>query len=171
MATPLNLTLKRGPSVWDTPQKQRSDWRVYGVATGAALASMAMRPRANRLWLMGLAFGVLGACLFADRLTSTITAAARRLGVRRGAGNDSVVDRGSEDSFPASDPTQIPVGVSLGEAGHASTSACFAAGRPVESSSAAYASSSPCVVGLSGRRLGKPRHRCRFSKPPSISRR
>jgi hypothetical protein len=108
VATPLNLTLKRGPSVWDTPQKQRSDWRVYGLATGAALVSMAMRPRANRLWLMGLAFGILGTSLFADRLTSTITAAARQLGVRRGAGNDGAVDRGSEDSFPASDPTQYP---------------------------------------------------------------
>jgi hypothetical protein len=108
VATPLNLTLKRGPSVWDTPRKQRSDWRVYGVATGAALATMAMRPRANRWWLMGLAFGILGTCLFADRLTSTIRAGAGRLGVRRGAWKDSVVDRGSEDSFPASDPTQYP---------------------------------------------------------------
>lgn len=108
MATPLNLTLKRGPSVWDTPQKQQSDWRVYGVAAGAALAIMAMRPRANRLWLMGLAFGTLGTSLFADRLASTITAGARRLGVRRSAWQDNVVDRGSEDSFPASDPTQYP---------------------------------------------------------------
>ena len=108
MATPLNLTLKRGPSVWDTPHKQRSDWRLYGVATGAALASVAMRPRANRVWLMGLAVGILGTSLFADPLTSAITACARRFGVWRGAGKDSVVDRGSEDSFPASDPTQYP---------------------------------------------------------------
>ena len=108
MTTPLNLTLTRGPSVWDQPHQQRSDWRVYGVAAGAVLASVAMRPRANRWWLMGLALGIIGTSVFADRLTSTITAAARQLGVRRGAGNDSAVDRGSEDSFPASDPTQYP---------------------------------------------------------------
>jgi hypothetical protein len=103
---PLNLTLKRGPSVWDERHTQRLDWRVYGVAAGAALASVAMRPRANRWWLMGLAVGTLGACVFADRLASTITAGARRCGVLPGDGPDSVVDSASEDSFPASDPTQ-----------------------------------------------------------------
>jgi hypothetical protein len=106
VAAPLNLTLKRGPSVWDERPTQRLDWRLYGVAAGAALATMAMGPRANRRWLMGLAVGIFGACVFADRLASTITARARRCGVLRGDGKDSVVDSASEDSFPASDPTQ-----------------------------------------------------------------
>jgi hypothetical protein len=105
MATPLNLTLmKRGPSVWEEPKAGPSRWRVYGVAAGAVLAGLAMGSRSNRSRLMGLALGVAGASLFADRLASSI-AAARQLWVNRAARTDRIVDRASEDSFPASDPT------------------------------------------------------------------
>jgi hypothetical protein len=103
MSTPLNLTLKRGPSVWDDrPVSPTKNWRAFGVAAGAVLASLALRPHANRRWLIGVGLGVAGACLLGDRFASTTSAGMRRIftGVR----NDAV-DRASEDSFPASDPT------------------------------------------------------------------
>ena len=102
MSTPLNLTLKRGPSIWDDrPVSPTKNWRAFGVAAGAVLASLALRPRANRRWLIGVGLGVAGAYLLGDRLASTLTAGMRRIFPAR---NDAV-DRASEDSFPASDPT------------------------------------------------------------------
>jgi hypothetical protein len=106
MSTPLNLTLKRGPSVWDDRSGWRPNWGAYGVAAGAVLASLAVHRRANRHWLMGLTLGVVGTCLVAGRFMSTVKAGARQRGVVRGVRKDRVVDRASEDSFPASDPTQ-----------------------------------------------------------------
>jgi len=108
MATSLNLILQRGPSgpsVWETRRSGRPDWRVYGVMAGAFLASLAIRPQGTRRWLMGLALGVVATSLVSDRMCSTLVARARRLRVARGPGAESVVDRASEDSFPASDPT------------------------------------------------------------------
>jgi len=107
MATPLNLNLtrKQGPSVWDEPRPQASTWRTYGMAAGAMVAAFALgRRRVNRPWAIGLALGVAGAALFADRLSSMLTSCAERLQIRSGARND-LVDRATEDSFPASDPT------------------------------------------------------------------
>ena len=104
MATPLNLTLKRGPSVWDEPTAGPLPWRVYGVVAGAMLAGLAMGSRSNRSRLMGLALGVAGASLLADRLSSAI-ASATHAWIHRGVRKDHFVDRASEDSFPASDPT------------------------------------------------------------------
>ena len=107
MSTPLNLTLKRGPSVWEEPATSFTDyWRVYGVAAGAAIAVLALQPRANRSWLFGLAIGVAGTSLLAGRFCSTFAEAARRINRLGSAPNDHVVDRASEDSFPASDPPQ-----------------------------------------------------------------
>jgi hypothetical protein len=104
MATPLNLTLKRGPSVWEAPKARPLSWRVYGAVAAAALAGLALSSRSNRTRLLGLAVGVGGASLLADRLASTIAAAGEFLAAC-GARKDLIVDRGSEDSFPASDPT------------------------------------------------------------------
>ena len=108
MATSLNLTLQRGPSgpsVWETRRSGHPDWRVYGVIAGAFLASLALRHQGTRRWLMGLALGVVATSLVSDRLFSTLAEGARRLRVDRGPWPESVVDRASEDSFPASDPT------------------------------------------------------------------
>ena len=106
MSTPLNLTLKRGPSVWDEPRTSRTNWRAYGVAAGAALASLALRPRASRQWLIGAGLGVVGTFLLAGRVISIVQAGRRKLDVVRGARKDHLVDAASEDSFPASDPAQ-----------------------------------------------------------------
>lgn len=107
MGTPLNLTLKRGPSIWEDQRTSFSDyWRVYGVAAGAAIAALAMQPRTNRSWLLGLALGVAGTALLAGRFSTTIADATRQITRLRTTRKDHVVDTASEDSFPASDPPQ-----------------------------------------------------------------
>jgi hypothetical protein len=104
MATPLNLTLKRGPSVWEEPKAAPSSWRLYGAIAAAVLAGLAFGSRSNRARLLGLAVGLGGASLLGDRLVSTIAAAGEFLAACGGR-KDQIVDRASEDSFPASDPT------------------------------------------------------------------
>lgn len=108
MSTPLNLTLKRGPSpsVWEEPPTRPSYWRLSGVATAALLAGLAMRPQANRRRLIGLAVALGGASLFGNQLASVIATVARRTSARRGTKNDNFIDRVSEASFPASDAPQ-----------------------------------------------------------------
>ena len=105
MAMPLNLTLSnRGPSVWEERKARRSSWRFYGAVAAAALAGIALASRSNRSRLLGLAVGVGGASLLSDRLASTIAAVGQCMATR-GTRKDRIVDRASEDSFPASDPT------------------------------------------------------------------
>jgi hypothetical protein len=108
MSTPLNLTLKRGPSpsVWEPQRPRPSYWRLSGVAAAAFLAGLAARPHANRRRLIGLAAAVAGASLFGDHLASALATATRRVGPRRGTKNDNFIDRVSEASFPASDAPQ-----------------------------------------------------------------
>jgi hypothetical protein len=106
MSSPLNLTLKRGPSVWDEPSRSPANWRACGVAAGAALATLALHPRANRRWLIGAGLGVVATFLLAGRFISTVQAGRRKLDVVRTVRNDHLVDAASEDSFPASDPVQ-----------------------------------------------------------------
>src|SRR5258707_14904940 len=102
MSTPLNLTLTRGPSVWD--KRPTTKWRAIGLATGAVVAGLALHRRANRRWLMGVGLGVAGACLLVNRLRSTGKTGTRQFNILRGF-RDDLVDRASEDSFPASDPS------------------------------------------------------------------
>ena len=108
MSTPLNLTLKRGPSpsVWEERRARPSYWRLSGVAAAALLAGLATRPHANRWRLIGLATAVGCASLFGDHLASAIAAVVCRTGARRGGKNDNFIDRMSEASFPASDAPQ-----------------------------------------------------------------
>src|SRR5262245_50596379 len=101
MATPLNLTLKHGPSVWDDHRHWRPDWRAFSVAGGAMLASMALHPRVRGRWVLGLGLGVVGTCLLAGRFLSMANAGRRQLHALPGVRKDHVVDRASEDSFPA----------------------------------------------------------------------
>ena len=107
MATPLNLTLKRGPSVWDTQRTWPTDWRLYGAIAGAFVAGFALRRRASPRWMIGLGLGIIGSSLLAGRVSSTVSAGARQLGVGRAARKDRVVDRASQDSFPASDAPAV----------------------------------------------------------------
>ena len=108
MSTPLNLTLKRGPSVWDDRTTSPAiDWRLRGVAAGTMLAMLARPPRGNRRWLLGLALGLSITSLFAGPVRSAIENGLRRLRTGRSVVKDqALVDRASEDSFPASDPPQ-----------------------------------------------------------------
>src|SRR5262245_16009444 len=107
MSTPLNLTQSRGPSVWDAQRTSTATWRACGVTAGAALASLALRRRANWRLLLGAGLGVAAASLLAGRVASTIKTGRRRLAVVRGVRrNDQLVDEASADSFPASDPPQ-----------------------------------------------------------------
>ncbi len=107
MTMPLNLTLKRGPSVWDDrPTSPAIDWRMGGVAAGTMLAMLALRPMAGRRWLLGLAVGLSATSLLARPFSSVIDAGARRLQTGRRRKDQVLVDRASEDSFPASDPPQ-----------------------------------------------------------------
>lgn len=106
MSTPLNLTLARGPSVWDQPSTWPSARRIYSVAAGAALALLVTTRRDRRPWLTGLVLGTAATALLASRCSSSLIESARWLRVRRRGRDDRVVDRDSEDSFPASDPPQ-----------------------------------------------------------------
>lgn len=106
MSTPLNLTLKRGPSVWDHRSTWPSNWPANGVAAGVTFATIVTAQRSKRPWLMGLALGIAGAYLLAGGFSSSLKARARQLRVLRSGHNDRAVDRASEESFPASDPTQ-----------------------------------------------------------------
>jgi hypothetical protein len=106
MSTSLNLTLKRGPSVWEHQSSWPSNWPAYGVVAGVMFATLVTAPRSKRPWLMGLALGIAGAWLLTDGFASSLQASARQFRVLRGGHNDRAVDRASEESFPASDPTQ-----------------------------------------------------------------
>jgi hypothetical protein len=107
MTAPLNLTLKRGPSVWDDLSTSPAiDWRLGGVAAATMLAMVALRPRASRRWLLGLALGLTATSFLAGPFSSAIEANVRRFRAGRRLKDQVLVDRVSEDSFPASDPPQ-----------------------------------------------------------------
>ena len=107
MSMPLNLTMSRGPSVWEPPQARPANWRVYGAGVGALLVMLAMARRTRRRpWAVGLALGIVGASALAGVSASTMLK-SRRLGTHRAPASDEIIDENSEASFPASDPPQF----------------------------------------------------------------
>ena len=97
----LNLTPKRGPSVWEAPRTPMN-WSVAAIAGGSLLAAYAWANRSqHRSLLTGLGVGTLACGLMAGRAADAVSRRSQR--VRSMADLDDV-DRMSKDSFPASDP-------------------------------------------------------------------
>jgi hypothetical protein len=104
----LNLTLKRGPSVWGKPRNKPASWRIMTAATGVVITAFAMQSSPSRRgWLASLGLATVFFSLVGGRLSSTVQAGARGLRIVDRAQQDHVVDRASEDSFPASDPPAL----------------------------------------------------------------
>ena len=107
MAASMNLTLKRGPSVWEPSRRGPSNWRLAAAAVGTIATALAWRSRASRrFWLAGfglsgIAFGVLGGKLVRRAPTE---APALHIVERT---HDDAIDRASEDSFPASESAGV----------------------------------------------------------------
>jgi hypothetical protein len=107
----MNLTLKRGPSVWDDRPSAAINWRVAAAAGGLVITAVALSSRSSRSnWLAGLGLCGVAASLLSGRWSSTLQAGSRALRIIGRTPPDHVVDRASEDSFPASDPTAHSVG-------------------------------------------------------------
>jgi hypothetical protein len=107
----MNLTLKRGPSVWDDRPGAAVNWRVAAAAGGLVITAVALSSRSRHSnWVAGLGLCGVAASLLTGRWSSTFQAGCRALRVVGRTPPDRVVDRASEDSFPASDPTAHSVG-------------------------------------------------------------
>ena len=103
---PLNLTPKRGPSVWARLDSQPAlDLRWLGLTMAAApLAVIAWRrPSRERLALALLGTACIAGALFYETAASRISPVLERLGHAFGCDRRDIVDIASEASFPASD--------------------------------------------------------------------
>src|SRR5262245_22537210 len=98
MSTPLNLTLKRGPSVWEEPKTRLSYWRLSGLAAAGLIAGLATRREATRGPLIGVAIAVGAVSLLGGQFRPMLAAVARATGARRAAKEDNLVDLVSEAS-------------------------------------------------------------------------
>ena len=99
----LNLTLARGPSVWDTKAAPVRPWRLAALAAGVALTGGGWPFRSpSRRALAGLGLLTLAVALGGDRLLAAARAhVALRSSERE---QEDAIDRTIEASFPASDP-------------------------------------------------------------------
>ena len=102
----LNLTPKRGPSVWDQVDSNRAvDFRwIELTMAGALLARAAIRRGSTeRLWLATLGTACIAAALFHDAIASRLSTTRSRIGHAFRHDAYDAVDVASADSFPASD--------------------------------------------------------------------
>lgn len=99
----MNLTLHRGPSVWDSPRATPLHLAaaVAGVVT-TALAWRAAPP--HRFWIAGLAAAGATAALLAGRTGDRALAAVQ---ARRRAHSHDALDSTLKDTFPASDAPAV----------------------------------------------------------------
>jgi hypothetical protein len=108
MTAPMNLTLKRGPSVWDAQRGTPVNWRLAAATGGMLITAFGLSSRSSRSnWLVSLGLCGVALSICGGRMASTVQAGSRAL---RGAGRtaqDHDIDRASEDSFPASDPPAL----------------------------------------------------------------
>lgn len=105
MTPSMNLTVERGPSVWDKTSC-RSNWPAAAVATGVSVAALSYRaaPR-YRFWLASAAAAAATYALFSRRIAHRIEDA--RVSARERARAKEPLDRTLKDSFPASDPPSV----------------------------------------------------------------
>jgi hypothetical protein len=105
MSEPMNLTPKRGPSVWAVAPP-RQEWLllafVGGMLAGSACAARVRTKRRARVWALALSGFAGGLCL--DALASTMAFLSGR---SRERPFDRMIDEAIEESFPASDPPAL----------------------------------------------------------------
>ena len=108
MTAPMNLTLKRGPSVWDEPPNAPFNWRLAAATAGMLITGLGLVSRAPRSnWIVSLGLCSVALSLLGGRMSATVQASSRALRRTGRTAQDHDVDRALEDSFPASDPPPL----------------------------------------------------------------
>jgi type II secretory pathway component PulM len=105
MTPSMNLTVERGPSVWDQ-KSHNSFWPAALMAAGASMAALSLRaaPR-HRLWLASAGAAAVAYAVFNGPLSHRVELA--RVRARERARSVEPLDKTLRDSFPASDPPAI----------------------------------------------------------------
>ncbi len=107
MEPSLNLTPRRGPSVWDV-EAETSHVQLFGLAAGVALAALAFGAGSGRRGrIAGIAAGATLALMYGSlyrRLETLRIQTQTRRRIREG----EQLDHTLRQSFPASDPTAVP---------------------------------------------------------------
>jgi hypothetical protein len=108
MTAPLNLSQKRGPSVWEQHDRTPS-WELIAFASGAVLAGSAWWLRSRRAWLIPAAATAVTVGLVGRAAGRVIVAMNQRCARR--PDHDEMLDQALDESFPASDPPAMTYGV------------------------------------------------------------